>query len=71
MKTITVELSVEGCNKAIKELKEYQKKLKPKRMSGFVRRAGAKKRFRAMSIFRWCQLMSPDIMLAGMQRQTI
>lgn len=30
MKTITVELSVAGCNKAVKELKEYQKKLKPK-----------------------------------------
>lgn len=30
MKTITVELSVAGCNKAIKELKEYQKQIKPK-----------------------------------------
>lgn len=27
--------------------------------------------FRAMSITRWCRLMSPDIMLAGTQRQTI
>ena len=30
MKTITVELSVDSCNKAIEELKKYQKEIKPK-----------------------------------------
>lgn len=30
MRTITIELSPESCNKAIKELKEYQKRIKPK-----------------------------------------
>lgn len=30
MKTISVELSVESCNAAVKELQEYQKKIKPK-----------------------------------------
>ena len=28
MRTITIELSVESCNKALKELEEYRKKLK-------------------------------------------
>ena len=30
MKTITIPLSVAGCEKAIKELKEYKKQIKPK-----------------------------------------
>lgn len=30
MKTIAIELSVDSCNKAIKELQEYQKRIKPK-----------------------------------------
>lgn len=30
MKTIAIELSVDSCNKAIKELQEYQKRIRPK-----------------------------------------
>ena len=30
MKTITIELSKESCNKALKELLRYQKEIKPK-----------------------------------------
>ena len=30
MKTITLELSVESCNRAVKELEKYQKEIKPK-----------------------------------------
>ena len=30
MKTIAIELSVDSCNKAIKELHEYQKRIRPK-----------------------------------------
>lgn len=30
MKTIAIELSVDSCNKAIEELKKYQKEIKPK-----------------------------------------
>ena len=30
MKTITIELSADSCNRALKELQDYQKKLKPK-----------------------------------------
>lgn len=30
MKTITIELSKESCNKALKELEKYQKEIKPK-----------------------------------------
>jgi len=30
MKTITIELSTDSCNRALKELQDYQKKLKPK-----------------------------------------
>ena len=30
MRNITIDLSVEGCKQALKELKEYQKQLKPK-----------------------------------------
>ena len=30
MKTIAIELSVDSCNKAIKELQEYQKRIKPR-----------------------------------------
>ena len=30
MRKITIELSVAGCNKALNELKEYQREIKPK-----------------------------------------
>ena len=50
MKTISLELSVDGCNKAIEELKQYKKDIKPK-MTEVCKRLAEIGRARAQEIF--------------------
>lgn len=55
MKTITVELSVDSCNKAIKELQAYQKEIKPK-LDEVCRRVAEVGRDEALSIINGIRL---------------
>ena len=55
MKTIAIELSVDSCNKAIKELQEYQKKIKPK-LDEVCRRVAEVGRDEALSIINGIRL---------------
>lgn len=55
MKTITVELSVDSCNKAIEELKKYQKEIKPK-LDEVCRRVAEVGRDEALSIINGIRL---------------
>ena len=55
MKTITVELSVDSCNKAIEELKKYQKEIKPK-LDEVCRRVAEAGRDEALSIINGIRL---------------
>lgn len=55
MKTIAIELSVDSCNKAIKELQEYQKRIKPK-LDEVCRRVAEVGRDEALSIINGIRL---------------
>ena len=55
MKTITIELSVDSCNKAIKELQEYQKRIRPK-LDEVCRRVAEVGRDEALSIINGIRL---------------
>lgn len=55
MKTIEIELSVDSCNKAIKELQEYQKRIKPK-LDEVCRRVAEVGRDEALSIINGIRL---------------
>ena len=55
MKTIELELSVDSCNKAIKELQEYQKRIKPK-LDEVCRRVAEVGRDEALSIINGIRL---------------
>lgn len=55
MKTIAIELSVDSCNKAIKELQEYQKKIRPK-LDEVCRRVAEVGRDEALSIINGIRL---------------
>lgn len=55
MKTIAIELSVDSCNKAIKELQEYQKRIRPK-LDEVCRRVAEVGRDEALSIINGIRL---------------
>ena len=55
MKTIAIELSVDSCNKAIEELKKYQKEIKPK-LDEVCRRVAEVGRDEALSIINGIRL---------------
>lgn len=55
MKTIAIELSVDSCNKAIKELQAYQKEIKPK-LDEVCRRVAEVGRDEALSIINGIRL---------------
>ena len=59
MKTIAIELSVDSCNKAIKELQEYQKRIKPK-LDEVCRRVAEVGRDEALSIINGIRLQDEN-----------